>query len=772
MSHSESVAVAITGSGLACALGVGKQRIWSALSEGRCGIGPLTAFEQQSHPMPCGGQVPSDQWSPSTRESREVTLLRLALDEALVEARRPDGPGYEPSRCGIVLGTTLGGMRAAGKFLRNDQVAALRDFLASAVLQQMAGDRPFTGPAITTCAACASGLSAVALGVTLLQSGACDMVIAGGYDPISEYAWAGFNSLRLIAAGPPRPFSAARDGMQLGEGYAIMILERADDASKRGAQPRAIIAGCGESSDAHHLTQPQPDGHGAARAMTNALRDAGITAEDVDLIAAHATATPNNDAAEHAAYRQVFAERLAHVPIVAFKSHVGHTLGGAGAVELVLSLMAMEHCAVPPTATVRPDELEFNDLRVVTQPVESARLNHVMNLSLGFGGANACAILRRADAPRPAGVIHSRTTPREVAITGVGVILPGAIGNGPFLERLKDGNDKIVSGTIDENDYASFFNARRARRMCELVKLMLAASSAALEGARISDVAAFAAECGAILGSMHGAAGYSYSYYQQVVREGLAAANPMLFAEGVPNVASAQLSLMLGLKGGAQTIIGSRTAGLDALRLAVMRIQSGAIDRMIVGAAEEHLALIEQAHHQCGGLQDHHGAPITGSGAVAFVLERADIARARAAPLRALVGPGHAARTTSSTALALMDAAAQLVQANSPARIVGCASSAPATAIEDAVMHRLRTPADLRWTPMRGRCAEIFSVNPLAAMAAMILAGPAALRVSPDSRADGCDATVLAIDPIGLVATASMTLPSAVTPPGAGARPR
>src|SRR5690606_34977483 len=160
------------------------------------------------------------------------------------------------------------GMRAGGRFLRTGDPTPLSDFLAGDVLQRAVGDRPLEGDALTTCSACSSSLGAVALAVTLLETGQLDLVVAGGYDTVSEYAYGGFNSLRLVAEGPLRPFAKNRQGMKLGEGYGLVVLERADAAARRGAKPLAQVLGFGESADAHHLTQPHPQGEGAAAAMT------------------------------------------------------------------------------------------------------------------------------------------------------------------------------------------------------------------------------------------------------------------------------------------------------------------------------------------------------------------------------------------------------------------------------------------------------------------------------------------------------------------------
>jgi 3-oxoacyl-[acyl-carrier-protein] synthase II len=718
--------IVIAGTGLVTALGLSVDETWTAVQAGTCGVGPLTAVESPLEAASAGGQAP-DLATGSSRRPREVAYLEVALAEALQQASLDTDCPYPADRRGIVLGTTLGGMRGAGAFLRKDDPGQLRSFLAASALQPLAASWPAEGFTASTSAACASGLASLGLACTLLASRVVDIVVAGGYDPLSEYAYAGFSSLRLVADGPQRPFTTGRDGMKLGEGYGLLVLERADDAARRGARVLAVIAGRGETSDAHHLTQPHPDGDGAARAMRAALADAGIEPRQIGLIAAHATATPDNDGAEHAALQSVFADDLARVPAVAFKSHLGHTLGGAGAVELILACEAMHAGTVPPTANVTSDKLEFSDLGLVTDGrMRAAEIDSTMNLSLGFGGANSCMILRRTGVTEPP---PDPRPPRDVLITGVGVIAPGVVGNEAFRSLLDTRPDARLtqdSGAVDDTLIADLVRARRVRRMSTYAKLMLAATQVAMDDAGIDDTEAFAAECGALLGSTHGATLYSEAYYRQVVEQGIGAANPMLFAEAVPNVASAQLSLKIGLRGSAQTIIGSRTVGLDALQLAALRIASGEWDRAIVGAADEYSDVINRAYAHCGQYAcDGGGTPFTdlagfriGAGAAALVLESAPSAAARKSRIRGRVRDIGATHGTTDV----------LQRIGDPPAVVCCASGSRLDRVEFDALSR---SADRAYSPQRplavttlyGYLAETFSPGPIAAVAAVLLRG-------------------------------------------------
>jgi 3-oxoacyl-[acyl-carrier-protein] synthase II len=760
MNH-RSPEIVITAAGLATGLGLSREQTWRAVLQGRCAMGPMSALESPLPPGKDGGQaldLPAE-FAPDL--PREARYLKWTLAAALREAGIENALPCDPDRCACLLGTTLHGMRSAGRFLRSNNYAQLRQFLAGDILALAAGGAAFTGLSATTCSACSSSLGSIALGITMLQGGDADLVIAGGYDTISEYVYAGFNGLRLVADGPLRPFARDRQGMKLAEGYGLVVLERAGDAARRGATPLAAILGWGESADAHHLTQPHPLGEGAARAMTEALARAGLKPAEIDLIAAHATGTPDNDGAEFAAFSRVFGQHLPNIPAVAFKSHLGHTLGGAGAVELVLSAMALRDQVIPSCVNVTAGEVEFPDLRLAVGIPRAATVRATLNTSLGFGGANTCMVLGpapatasasttvKSDAPMTVTVadrLHAETgtydgpdridqaspTPtrsRDVFITGIGVVFPGIVGNDALLARLAAADPPAwvrETGAVPESDLAGLLAARRTRRMSDYVKLSLAATTLACRDAGLTDIPEFARTCAAVLGSTHGSANFSLAFYSQIVKEGLAAANPILFAESVPNAAAAQLSLMLSLKGACQTVIGTRTAGLDAIALAAARIRGGVWDRAIVSAGDEHCDVVNEAYRQCGVAAREGCAPfsdepgfVSGAGAVTFILESRESVESRGGRVRGRVDAVAARRGAPASA---GQTAVQVLEAlDCPDHIM---SSACGTWIDRAEAAAIRRSVGVRTvSAIYGHIAETYSASPLAAVAAVLLSG-------------------------------------------------
>lgn len=750
--------VVITGQSLVSCLGLDTATTWHAVRHGACGIGPMTAIEQALEPDKGGGQAPDlpEDFEPQCQ--REVRYLRWALDNLLrsaglaesVSGAVGDGLGGIPAhRCAVVLGTTLHGMRSGGRYLRTGDLGALQHFLAGSVMKGMLEGVPISGLTTTTCSACSSALAATGLGITLLRSGRYDLVIAGGYDPVSEYVYAGFNSLRLIAEGPQRPFAKDRQGMKTAEGYALVALQREDDARQREAPVFARILGCGESSDAHHLTKPHQQGDGAALAIRRALADACLTPSQIDLISAHGTATPDNDAAEYAAFEQVFGESLSTARVVTFKGNLGHTLGAAGLVELILSGMALQDQVVPAAVNVGAEEVAFPKLSLVTgSHAVPCRLRTTLNTSLGFGGANACVILGAADSSsvepvKPvvikAGSSRIDTASDEVWITGIGVVTPDVVGASAFVEWLNKKADEAgahpTAGQVPAEHLNLGGSSHRVGRISPYARLTLASAYQALKHAGIDPVGneqPLGERGSVILGTDHGATPYCERYYRQIVQETVQAAHPLLFAEGVPNVGSAHMSIGLGIRGSCQSLIGSRTAGLDALQLGWQRVRAGQWDRVLVGAAEEYSPVVQQAYQQAGLRRHAQGDPggdpglIQSGGAVTVLLEKADLARQRgASPLGKIVASAQV-RMTHHDALDAGHGRRFWEDLGSPSCVLTACNGGWMDLIETKLLRQALRETSRRavtWSTCYGYVAEMFSVGPLVTLAACLLTG-------------------------------------------------
>jgi 3-oxoacyl-[acyl-carrier-protein] synthase II len=629
--------IALTGASAICALGTDRKAVLERMLSGGNGFTSGDGLEARPDDNPGVGQAMDLEDPVGCVADRAERYLRQAIDDAIDDAGCRDRIS---DRTAVVLGTTLGGIRHLGHGLRTGELPPYARLNNSAVSRHAleGTDLPLGG--ISLSAACASGLTAIINGALLLETGEADLVIAGGYDPISEFSLGGFMSLRLVAQERTRPFEADRIGMKVGEGYGVVVLERADDARARGASIIGWLGGSGECSDAYHLTQPQPEGEGAARALQAALE---LPSNPVPgWILAHGTATPANDGAEYAAYRKVLGAGLREIPVTALKSRLGHTLGAAGALELVLGLTALERDTMVTTADGITDVENFPDLDLLRGAPPARTTDRVAVLSLGFGGADACLAVDRGTPGGP-----TRTSnPDPIVFTGIGALLPGV----GALSGPTTGDDLgTLSGTIDAAAFEGLDDPRATRRLARISCLARAAGRLAGDDAGLNPE--LLADSDALVGSFHGAVGYSLDYYRELVESGIEMGNPLLFAESVPNIGSAQCSLALGIRGATLTVAGSRTAAAEALHLARLRIMGGLAERVLVIGVEEEHQIITDVMGDGGLLARRDGSrEEIGSGAICLVLERESSARARQAPIHArLVDTGVAWPRRSGT---------------------------------------------------------------------------------------------------------------------------
>jgi len=391
----------VTGIGVTTCLGAGRAANWRQVLAGRSGLGPITRFELGDCPVRAGGEAPELSSDPGVPGPPELQQLAAACVEALECAGCSGGRVPAGRRAALVVGSSLAGSSTGEKFfdgyLREGPRAgfcALEGYYIEGQLAELARRLAATGPSALVSNACAAGGSSIARGAALLRAGRADLAICAGYDPLSIFTFAGFGSLLALSRSAVRPFSSAREGMLLGDGYACIVLEPPGRRSASEGAAMGKLVGYGESADSHHLTHPHPQGGGAALAMRRALAVAGISPGDVGYINCHGTATRANDSAEANALRAVFGESLRGVPVSSSKPFFGHTLGAAGTVEAVVTLMALRHGFLPPTLNLEPQDRELGELDLV--PVgRASSFRYAMSNSFGFGGSNVSLVFEK-----------------------------------------------------------------------------------------------------------------------------------------------------------------------------------------------------------------------------------------------------------------------------------------------------------------------------------------------------------------------------------------
>lgn len=397
--------IAITGIGSINALGNGVEAFDDGLRAGRCGIGELTLFSAEGYRSSIAAEVrglQSPSWLPRRlrrRASRTSLLALIAAREAW------DAAGLDGGGVGIVVGTTTGGMlvaeeayrrRVCGEDVRLHAAPWLQAPLSVAA-DELAQAFACDGPRRTVSTACSSSANALGIAADWIRNGRADAVLCGGTDALCRMTYSGFNSLQAIDRQPCRPFDRERAGLSLGEGAAMFVLEDWERAAARGARVYAEMLGYGVSADAHHLTQPRPDGAGAALAMQRALDESEVDPGAIDYVNAHGTGTPHNDGVETRAIKAVLGARARAIPVSSTKSQVGHCLGAAGAIEALACVLALRGAYVPPTLNLVAADPEC-DLDYVPTVSRPASLRTVMSNSYGFGGNNTSLLLRAVDA--------------------------------------------------------------------------------------------------------------------------------------------------------------------------------------------------------------------------------------------------------------------------------------------------------------------------------------------------------------------------------------
>ena len=393
--------VAVVAAGVVSPLGFGLSETLDSLREARDCVNGVTRFPVTGCRCKTAGQLPDERLlerryngAHARRRHRASHMVIQALGEALAQE-----PQFKPEL--TVVGTTSGGMSYGEDYFRSlNRNSSLRHsptWIANYPAQKPVIDAQeafgISAPCQVIANACASGTNAIGHAFECVRSGRYQRVLAGGYDALSELVFVGFDSLQASTPEKCRPFDRDRTGMVLGEGAAVLALENLDAARARGARVLAEIIGYGISTDNFHLTQPDPSGIGPQQAMERALGSANISADVVDYINAHGTATAFNDAAEGKAISALFGR----VPVSSTKSMMGHSLGAAGAVEAIICLLALEHQFLPPNINFHAADEDI-DLNIVANEAQSAVLRIVLSNSFGFGGTNASILMRKFEA--------------------------------------------------------------------------------------------------------------------------------------------------------------------------------------------------------------------------------------------------------------------------------------------------------------------------------------------------------------------------------------
>jgi len=407
--------VVVTGLGVVCPVGIGLDLAWKNLVAGKSGIGPITLFDASTFPTRIAGEVRG--FEPEKyMDRREVRRndrfihFGLAAAEMAIQDSGLDFSREDLERVGCIVGAGMGGLQTIEDnkdILRDKGVKRISPFFIPALIINLAGGQisikyGLKGPNYSPVSACATGNHSLGDGMMLIERNMADVIVAGGCEAtITPLGIGGFCAARAMSERndapekASRPFDKGRDGFVAAEGAGILVLEEYEHARKRGARIYAELSGYGASADANHITSPAPEGEGGQRAMRMALKDAGLSPEQVGYVNTHGTSTPQGDVAECQAIGKVFGAASKQLCISSTKSMTGHMLGAAGGAEAVFSVMALHTGVIPPTINVEEQDPEC-PLDVTPNVAREKRLEAVLTNSFGFGGTNAVLCFRRA----------------------------------------------------------------------------------------------------------------------------------------------------------------------------------------------------------------------------------------------------------------------------------------------------------------------------------------------------------------------------------------
>ncbi|MFL2559068.1 MAG: beta-ketoacyl-ACP synthase II [Arenicellales bacterium] len=405
--------VAVTGLGCVTPVGCSMSTTWTALTEGRSGITPISFFDATDYPSCIAGEV--QDFDPlarlSNKESRKMDrFVQLGMVAGL-EAYDDAGLNgeFDKERFGVLVGAGIGGLetieRTTNTLLEKGPRRVSPFYIPSSIINMVSGNLSIMldaqGPNLAIATACTTGTHSIGMAARLIQYGEATVMVAGGTESsVTPTSMAGFGAAKALSrrnhdpAGASRPWDIERDGFVLGEGAGVVVLEELEQAKNRGARIYAELIGFGMSGDAHHMTQPSTGGEGASRCMANALTDSCIDASEIDYINAHGTSTPQGDLGETLAIKRTFGPTAYKLMVSSNKSMLGHLLGAAGGVEAVATVLSLHHGVIPPTINLETPDPDC-DLDYVPGAAREVGINTALSNSFGFGGTNGTLVFKR-----------------------------------------------------------------------------------------------------------------------------------------------------------------------------------------------------------------------------------------------------------------------------------------------------------------------------------------------------------------------------------------
>jgi 3-oxoacyl-[acyl-carrier-protein] synthase II len=634
----------VSGLGVICAVGNNVEETWKNALNSVSGIHKTTSLDTKNCYADLAAEVNCDTLdeieSPDEKD-RASKLCIKAAKEALNDAGL--GDFADCSRVSVIIGSCVGGVLSVEKYHCGGKDANEIPKMPIAAIASQVAESCHAGGIVTNVGnACAAGTISIAVACDLIRAGKADVVIAGGADSFASVPYSGFLSLHALDENGCSPFNHC-NGITLGEGAGIVIVESLEHAEKRNAKRYCEILGAGVTSDAHHITAPREDGLCLLEAMDRAVKNSGIKKSEIGYLNAHGTGTGKNDNAEINAFHKFFDEENPTLSVSSTKVMTGHCLGAAGAIEAVFSIKALTTNTVLPTLHYTAEDSEALKAKVgqmdyVQNTPRAKELECVMSNNVAFGGTNASIVFSK----KPGDVQSQVAKDKKIAVTGIGIVSP--IGNSKelYLEAVKNGKlpeSASVQSTVTNDDYKELgIKMAFYRKLDNLGQLQTVSGVRALKDANLTVTEENAKQIGIIVGTSEGGLGATYDFQELITEAGNAGGSAFKFPHTVYNAAGGYLSILSGIKGYGVTITTGPLSGLDSIGYSMNVIHDGQEQVMMATGTDENLPIITEFCQKLGVAADKVVEPysesngfVVGDGSVSVMLETEDFAKARGA---------------------------------------------------------------------------------------------------------------------------------------------
>ena len=634
----------VSGLGVICAIGNNVEETWKNALASVSGIHKTTSVDTKDCYADLAAEVNCDtldELECPDEKDRASKLCIKAAKEALADAGLSDFA--DSQRVGVIIGSCVGGVLSVEKYHRHGKNALEIPKMPIAAIASQVAECCHAGGIVTNVAnACAAGTLSIAMACDLIRAGKADVVIAGGADSFASVPYSGFLSLHALDENGCSPFNHC-NGITLGEGAGVVIVESFEHAQKRGAKQYCEVLGSGCTSDAHHITAPREDGLCLVEAMDRAVRNSGISKADIGYLNAHGTGTGKNDNAEMNAFHQFFDAENPTLSVSSTKVMTGHCLGAAGAIEAVFSIKALTTDTVLPTLHYSPEDSEAlkekaGRMDYVQNEPKSKHLECVMSNNVAFGGTNASIVFSK----KPGDIQCQTAKDKKIAVTGLGIVTPLGNGKERYLEAVKNSaqlQEPSVHSTITNEDYKELgIKMAFYRKLDNLGQLQTVSGVCALKDAAFTVTEENAKQIGIIVGTSEGGLGSTYDFEELIAESGNAGGSAFKFPHTVYNAAGGYLSICSGIKGYGITITTGPVSGLDSIGFSMNVIHDGQESAMMATGTDENIPVITEFAQKLGVAADSVVAPhagsngfVVGDGSVSILLEEESYAQARSA---------------------------------------------------------------------------------------------------------------------------------------------